>query len=331
MSAGAHDPGRLLVWSDAELVEAFESSLELRGARVLPVAPLAHSVGLFTTLRTLLARGTAVLTELEPFDPSHVWDAVRRDDVEVLSIASRASLQALADALAARRRRPTPDRLRAIVCATPIDAATRSIFSECLPGVALRAPSDAPRIVGERLRVVDLDTGHDVVRGSSAVGNVLVAGVVPLGYLGDPQRTATELCSIGGVRYVITGERATVDDQGVVHSARRDTQDQGAGGRTRLRDVEARLRKHPSVSECVVVTVTITERGVAAEHVVALVQVRERHYLDEAELVAWCRSRLGAIEPPERFLFVGDLALPGDADDEEAVRRRAAALLQPRP
>ena len=69
-------------------------------------------------------------------------------------------------------------------------------------------------------------------------------------------------------------------------------------------EVELALRKHPSVFDCVIVGVPDNRFG---EIVVALVQVADGHYLDEAELDAWCRSRLAGYKKPRRFLFVDSL------------------------
>jgi 3-oxocholest-4-en-26-oate---CoA ligase len=66
-------------------------------------------------------------------------------------------------------------------------------------------------------------------------------------------------------------------------------------------DVEARLRKHRSVSDCVVIGISDPRIG---KVVVAIVQIAENHYLDAAELAAWCRAHLPSTMTPERFVFV---------------------------
>jgi acyl-CoA synthetase (AMP-forming)/AMP-acid ligase II len=43
------------------------------------------------------------------------------------------------------------------------------------------------------------------------------------------------------------------------------------------------------------------------EQVVALVQVTDNHYLDDAELKAWCRRKLAGYKTPRQFLFVDTL------------------------
>ncbi len=60
-------------------------------------------------------------------------------------------------------------------------------------------------------------------------------------------------------------------------------------------DVEARLRKHASVADCVVLGISDPRVG---KVVVAIVQVTENHHLDAAELAAWCRAHVPADDDP---------------------------------
>ena len=89
--------------------------------------------------------------------------------------------------------------------------------------------------------------------------------------------------------------------------------------------MELTLRKHPSVFDCVVVGVPDERFG---EIVVALVQVTDGHYLDEAELEAWCRRKLAGYKKPRRFLFLDSLDrnAAGKAN-YQALRRLAAEML----
>jgi fatty-acyl-CoA synthase len=326
-SAGASDPGALLAWDDVELTAALRASIErnLRGARVLVLTPLPSTPGCFAALRTLLAGGTVVLVDVEPLDADLVLQVLARDEVEVLSIGSGAILRELMTGMSDRAPHRTLPQLRAIVSSAPIHSGDRRAVSALLPEVELREPRDAPRRIGHRLRVIEPTTGRDVVPGSGQVGTIVTGGAVPLGYFGDPQRTAANFCSIAGVRYAVTRERATVDDTGVIHPADGVAPYDEQDGRAPANDVEEKLRKHPSVAACVVVDVAAMDR-VGRTVVVALVQVTGGHYLDEAELAAWCRSRLGRLEPPDRFLFVDRLV--GEEEDRERARQRAAELLR---
>jgi acyl-CoA synthetase (AMP-forming)/AMP-acid ligase II len=78
--------------------------------------------------------------------------------------------------------------------------------------------------------------------------------------------------------------------------------------------VEAALRKHPSISDCVVVGISDPRIGKA---VVAVVQITDGHYLDVAEVAAWCRAHLPSTMTPGRFVFIEKIerSPSGEADD----------------
>ena len=78
-------------------------------------------------------------------------------------------------------------------------------------------------------------------------------------------------------------------------------------------DVEARLRKHSSVADCVVVGISDPRLG---KRVVALIQVADGHYLDAPEIAAWCQAHLPSTMTPGRFLFVEHIerSTSGEAD-----------------
>lgn len=86
-------------------------------------------------------------------------------------------------------------------------------------------------------------------------------------------------------------------------------------------DVEAGLRKHPSVADCVVLGVSDPRVG---KIVVAIVQVTANHHLDEPELAAWCRAHVPLALTPGRFVLVDRIERsPSGAMDERALRALA--------
>ena len=184
-----------------------------------------------------------------------------------------------------------------------------------------------PRRVGSAVRVVDDVTGRDVEPGSGTVGLLAMGGAMPLGYYKDALKTSSQFRTIDGSRYWLTGELVTVDADGFVRGADAESEVvHVARERVSAAGVEAELRKHASVADCVVVGVPDPRSG---ECLVALVEVVERHYLDEAEMTAWCRARLRAPETPARFLFVDSVTTPtGSAPDRVASRRIAIEMLE---
>jgi len=91
-------------------------------------------------------------------------------------------------------------------------------------------------------------------------------------------------------------------------------------------DVETRLLKHASISDCVVVGVSDPRIG---KKVVAVVQVAQRHHIDEPELAAWCRAHLPSTMTPARFVFVEQIerSPSGDVDHQDLRRIAVERLL----
>ena len=111
---------------------------------------------------------------------------------------------------------------------------------------------------------------------------VAVGGRIPLGYYKDPEKTAQTFQVVDGVRYSIPGDYATVDADGTIRLLGRGSATVNTGGeKVYPEEVELTLRKNKGVFDCVVVGVPDARFG---ETVVALVQVTDGYYTDEAEL-----------------------------------------------
>ena len=136
---------------------------------------------------------------------------------------------------------------------------------------------------------------------------VAVGGRIPLGYYNDPEKTAQTFRVVDGVRYSIPGDYATVDEDGTIRLLGRGSATVNTGGeKVYPEEVELTLRKNKAVFDCVVVGVPDARFG---ETVVALVQVTDGYYTDEAELRAFCASRgLAGYKIPRRILLHGHAA-----------------------
>ena len=149
----------------------------------------------------------------------------------------------------------------------------------------------------ERVVVVVSDDGELVQPGDDAIGMLGVGGAIPLGYYKDPEKTAATFRTVGGRRYSIPGDYATVDADGTIRLLGRGSACINTGGeKVYPEEVELALRAHADVFDCVVVGVPDDRWG---EMVVALVQARDGHTIDADALTAHCRTSLAAYKVPE--------------------------------
>ena len=308
-----------------------------------------HGTGLFIALSTLSGGGAVVLIDAAGLDPARVWSEVERNAVEVLTIVGDVFARPLLAALDAEPTRWDLSSLRAITSSgVTWSPETKAGLLRHVPRVTLldslgasegmasrqAATVDDAEIkparfaVNDRVKVFREDSGEEVTPGSDEIGLLAVGGRIPVGYWRDPDKTAQTFRVIDGRRYALAGDYAQVDADGTIRLLGRGSACINTGGeKVYPEEVELTLRKHPSVFDCVAVGVPDDRFG---EIVVALVQVTEGHYLDEAELDAWCRSKLAGFKKPRRFLFVDSLErnAAGKAN-YQMLRKLAAERLGP--
>jgi fatty-acyl-CoA synthase len=147
--------------------------------------------------------------------------------------------------------------------------------------------------------VVDEQRTHVLTPGEDATGWLASAGRVPLGYLGDAERTATTFPVIDGRRYSVSGDRARVRDDGKIAVLGRASSVINTGGeKVFAEEVEAVVRQIPGVSDVVVVGRPSERWG---QEVVALVAPPAS---DAATIVGHCREHLAGYKVPKAVLFV---------------------------
>jgi fatty-acyl-CoA synthase len=306
-----------------------------------------HGTGLFITLSTLSGGGTVVLIDRIGLDAARIWGEVERNGVQVLTIVGDVFARPLVAALDAEPARWDLSSLRAITSSgVTWSPDTKRALLAHLPSVTLldslgaseglmtrsAAKAGDPEIkparfaVNDRVKVLRAD-GEEVAHGTDEVGMVAVGGRIPLGYYGDPEKTAQTFRIVRGERFSIPGDYATVDADGTIRLLGRGSATVNTGGeKVYPEEVELVLRKNKAVFDCVVVGIPDARFG---EVVVALVQVTDGYYTDEEELRAFCRSRhLAGYKIPRRILFTDTLRrAPNGKADYKLLREMATDLL----
>jgi acyl-CoA synthetase (AMP-forming)/AMP-acid ligase II len=293
-------------------------------ATCLPACPLMHGTGLFIALSTLAGGGTVVLLDTARLDPDAVWDAIEHEHVQVCTIVGDAFARPLLAALDGAPARWNLSNLRAITSSgVTWSPQTKRGLLEHLPhvllidslgaseGIMTRTETrDGDDIAPARFRasdrvVVVTEDGQFAQPGDNLIGMLGVGGAIPLGYYKDPQKTAATFRSVGGRRYSIPGDYATVEADGTIRLLGRGSACINTGGeKVYPEEVELALRAHADVFDCVVVGIPDDRWG---EMVIALVHTRDGRTIDADALTRHCRASLAAYKVPKRMVFVDSL------------------------
>ncbi|MDT0436638.1 MULTISPECIES: acyl-CoA synthetase [Streptomyces] len=311
------------------------------GITFFPTPPLMHGTSTLTAFIGFNFGQRVVLHR--KFVPEEVLRTVEREKVTSISLVGDAMLRPLIDALGGPLAGTDCSSLFSVSSSGAIMSDTvRREFQALVPNVALlnnfgssesgfngtATPDSGPergfRIrVNSRTQVVDPATRVPVAVGE--VGRVAQCGHVPLGYYNDPRKTADTFFEQDGVRWVLLGDMATVDADGVVTVLGRGSQCINTGGeKVYPEEVEQALKSHPAVYDALVAGVPDATWG---NHVAAVVQVRAGAAAPSlADVQGYCRSRLAGYKIPRQLVIAEAIRRsPSGKADYRWAREVAAA------
>ncbi|MFN8019741.1 MAG: AMP-binding protein [Acidimicrobiales bacterium] len=248
--------------------EVVERALEGR-TRCLPASPFTHGTAHWVALSTLLHGGTVIIDTSPTFDAARLWDLADAERATILVIVGDAFGRPLADALEAEPDRwPLDDLLVLLSGGAILSPAVRAALLEGLPWIVVvdgygtsetggqgqmpvwagQAPGTLPRFhVDEDTTVLD-DAGRPAPPGSGVVGRLARRGHIPLGYHGDPERSADTFVELHGHRWAIPGDLARVEADGSITLLGRGASSINTGGEKVFpEEVEMVLKGHPDV------------------------------------------------------------------------------------
>ncbi|MFD3615291.1 acyl-CoA synthetase [Streptomyces sp. NPDC058676] len=292
------------------------------GITFLPAAPLMHGTSTLTAFIGFHFGQRVVLHR--KFVPEAVLRTIEREKVTSMSLVGDAMLRPLIDALEGPLKGVDMSSMFSVSSSGAIMSDTvRRQFQALVPNVMLlnnfgssesgfngtatedSGPERGFRVrVNSRTQVVDPATREPVAVGE--VGRVAQCGHVPLGYYNDPRKTAETFFEKDGERWVLLGDMATVDEEGVVTVLGRGSQCINTGGeKVYPEEVEQALKSHPDVYDALVAGVPDAKWG---HHVAAVVQVRRGAAQPSLEdLQTHCRSRLAGYKIPRRLVIAETL------------------------
>ena len=343
-AAGAPVPGSL-----ADLTTTVDA-IDANGStpRQLAASPLMHGTAGIGALMTLLAGGAVVTTTSRRLDVEALWRTVESRRCTALSIVGDVFCSPMVDELDRRLAagdpvdltsvrsvtssgvmwsQPVKDRLLAHAEAqgVPLNCYDSLGSSEGI-GFAAKQSSEggsdtetATFTLGPDAAVFTPD-GRRVVPGSDEQGQLAVSGPIPLGYYGDPVKSAETFREIEGRRWSIPGDWATVAADGTITLLGRGSVSINTGGeKVYPEEIEEELKLLDVVVDANVVGVPDPKWGSA---VTAVLELAPDADVSDTELVEALRGRLSAYKLPKHVVRVDTLyrSPNGKADYKWAVR-----------
>ncbi|WPB94911.1 acyl-CoA synthetase [Streptomyces malaysiensis] len=288
------------------------------GLAFFPTPPLMHGTSTLTAFIAFNFGQKVVLHR--KFMPEEVLRTIEKEKVTAASLVGDAMLRPLVDALTGPLEGTDLSSLLSVSSSGAILSETvRAQFAELAPHTLLlnnfgssesgfngTATADSGPEKGFRLRVnarttvVDPATLTPVAPGEP--GRIAQRGHVPLGYYNDPKKTAETFFEADGERWVLLGDMATVDEEGVITVLGRGSQCINTGGeKVYPEEVEQALKAHPEVYDALVAGVPDTRWG---HRVAAVVQPRTPASGLTADAVRdHCRERLAGYKIPRTVVF----------------------------
>jgi len=284
------------------------------------VSPLMHAAGMWTAFSAIMAGTPVVLYDTgRKLDPRSVWETAEREQVGLMTMVGDAYAAPLVEEL--RRGQYDLSSLNAIGTG---GAATNPKYQrallELLPHITLingYGSSETGNMgfghsrgdtrtdtftLREGGLVLSEDYSHFLRPGEREIGWAAREGRIPLGYFDDPDTTRKTFPEVDGKRVVISGDRASLDQDGTLRLYGRDSLVVNTGGeKVFVEEVEEVLRAHPSVADALVVG---RPSGRWGEELVALVELRDEADTAREPLHAHCTSQLARFKAPKEYIFV---------------------------
>jgi acyl-CoA synthetase (AMP-forming)/AMP-acid ligase II len=312
----------------------------------VPAAPLMHGTAFVFASAILNRAGTVLTLPGQSFDVEALLQAIGEHGATDLCIVGDAFGRPMVDALDAQPQRWNLRTLKAIsssgmmwsnatkeqllvhapdaVLVDFLNSSEASGMGRAISSQGRSSPSARFKL-GRNAFVLG-DDDQPLAPGCGIPGRIAVSGNVPLGYYGDPVKTAATFPVINGVRCAVPGDYALVEADGSITLLGRGSVSINTGGEKVFpEEVEECLKRLPQVRDAVVVGVPDPRFG---EVVAAAVETVDGVPLDAAVASGHVREHLARHKAPRHVMTVPSLGRgPNGKADYVALRQRVANWL----
>jgi acyl-CoA synthetase (AMP-forming)/AMP-acid ligase II len=309
---------------------------------MLPAAPMIHGAAQWAALIGMFTGGKCVMQPGRSFDARRILQLIQDESVTSVILVGDAMARPLVDVLEAPGAAYDTSSLVAIASAGAVLSPTvRDRLQELCEGALVLNNFGSTETGHQGAAYPGSETGAEgrpsfsmdattlvldedlkpIAAGSGRIGRIARSGRVPLGYYKDAEKTAERFITIDGVRYVLPGDMATIEEDGRVTVYGRGSNCINTGGEKVFpEEVEEALKAHPDVFDALVV-------GVADEtwmqRVVAVVQPRPGKAPTLDELQVHCRQHIAGYKVPRQLVLVAEVARQPSGKPDYAWARSA--------
>lgn len=302
-----------------DIVAAASSRLR---AAVAP--PFMHGAGHWVSFMIWNGGGTVLVqSSPERLDPHDIWSLVEREQATFLLIVGDAFARPLLDqldrasydlshlsvllsggaALSVPLKRQFLDHLPTLMIVDGLGSSEAGGQMQHVSTGAAASTGTFPLAPGNH--VLDAELTRELLPGDPELGWLAKSGRLALGYLGDEAKTRRTYPVVDGTRYAVPGDRAKLRADSTVELHGRESVTINSGGeKIFAEEVEAALKTHPSVYDCVVAG-RPSERWGA--EVVAVVAIREGHDVSDASLLEAAETQIARYKLPKAIVRVSEV------------------------
>lgn len=301
------------------------------GLKALIGPPFMHGAGHWIAFRTWLGGGTVFVPSVpDRLDPDDVWTLIERERLDFLLIVGDAFARPLIDELDNTASDRDLASLAVVLSGgAALSAPLKDEFIAHLPTLMVidgLGSSEAGGQVshvsaggGATTGTFEMTDGNVVLSadldavlspGDDHMGWLAKKGLLALGYLGDPDKTARTYPVVDGIRYAVPGDRARLLEDGngglgLVELHGRDSVTINSGGeKIFAEEVEAAIKAHPSIYDCVVAGRPSERWG---SEVVAVVRIRDGYEPTDQDLLAEAEKHIARYKLPKAIIRVAHI------------------------
>ncbi|KMO84729.1 acyl-CoA synthetase [Mycolicibacterium chubuense] len=293
---------------------------ESPGTTLMVLPPLMHGAAQWAVLTAMTTGQSVVFSAVtDHLDVDDVVRTVEREKVLAVTVVGDAMARPLADAfertgadlsslavVANGGAQLTPTAKQRLIDAKPnlmvVDGVGSSETGAQMTHMSGQgAVSTGTFTAGPDTSVAAEDLSALLEPGHDGMGWLAQRGYVPLGYKGDPVKTAATFPVIDGVRYSVPGDRARHLADGAIELLGRDSVTINSGGeKIFAEEVESAVASHPAVAD-VVVAGRPSERW--GQEVVAVVALADGGDASAEELIDHAAQVIARYKLPKAVVF----------------------------